>query len=681
MSVILKVDEKVKSIIDKLPEGYSDDDFLEAFKKEYPKDYQKCWDCYLEEERKTKPGKPHPMQHPDKHIKNALKSYLSRKASKEQKTMKTNYLKCLLATLLAVAGFITAKAESFKIDGLYYNIISEEEKTVEVTYYYQDDDYYNSYDSDKLDSEGLTKYKGDQTIPEKVVYKGAAYTVAAIGSHAFDCCPYLTSLTIPASVISIDDYAFSDCLSLASVDLPSVTSIGEDTFSGCTSLASIDLPSVTSIGVNTFSGCTSLASIDMPSVTSIGLGAFRDCTSLVFVDIPLVTSIGSYAFKGCTNLKEINVDISNNNYASVDGVLYNKDVTELILCPTGKTSLEVPNTVIGIADEAFWGCTSLSSIDMPLVTSIGNYAFSDCTSLSSINIPSVTSMETYAFSDCTSLSSIDMPLVTSIGYSAFSGCTSLSSIDMPLVTSIGEDTFSGCTSLTSIDMPSVTSIGNYAFEGCTSLVLIDMPLVTSIGNYAFEGCTSLVLIDMPLVTSIGGYAFEDCTSLAFVDIPASVTSIGWHAFEGCTSLAFVDIPASVTSIGIDAFLGCGLTSVFCHWQEPLELEDDPFFSHAATLYVPAGTKSAYEAVYPWSEFGRIVEMYYSSIDEAKASAPTVTVIDGAIVIEGETDMAQPVEVYSTGGQCVHRGTGMRIEGLPHGVYVVRVGQGTAKVVL
>lgn len=77
MSVILKVDEKVRNVIDVVPKGYSNDMFLEAFKNTYPKDYQKCWRVYRKEERMSK-GKPHPMQHPDKHIINALKSYLSR---------------------------------------------------------------------------------------------------------------------------------------------------------------------------------------------------------------------------------------------------------------------------------------------------------------------------------------------------------------------------------------------------------------------------------------------------------------------------------------------------------------------------------------------------------------------------------------------------------------------------
>lgn len=79
MSVILKVDEKVAQILSMLPENYSEKDFLEKFIATYPNDYRKCWNRFLKEVVKTKPGKSHPMQHPDKHIKNALKSYLSRK--------------------------------------------------------------------------------------------------------------------------------------------------------------------------------------------------------------------------------------------------------------------------------------------------------------------------------------------------------------------------------------------------------------------------------------------------------------------------------------------------------------------------------------------------------------------------------------------------------------------------
>lgn len=77
MSVIVKVDEKVKNIITLLPEGFTEKDFLDKFIQTYPADYRKCWNKYTKEEIKSK-GKSHPMQHPDKHIKNALKSYLSR---------------------------------------------------------------------------------------------------------------------------------------------------------------------------------------------------------------------------------------------------------------------------------------------------------------------------------------------------------------------------------------------------------------------------------------------------------------------------------------------------------------------------------------------------------------------------------------------------------------------------
>ena len=401
-------------------------------------------------------------------------------------------------------------------------------------------------------------------------------SVTSIGSYAFYSCTSLMNVTIPDSVTSIGSYAFSGCTSLTNIVIPdSVTSIESYVFYNCTALTNVTIPdSVTSIGSYAFYGCTSLASIVIPdSVTSIENEAFNGCTLLTNITIPArVTNIGNNAFGRCSNLEIIYVDKSNIKYSSRDGILFDKYKLTIIKYPQNKkdtTEYNIPKTVNKIGENAFSGCTSLTSIVIPdSVTSIGSDAFSGCTSLTNIVIPdSVTSIESNAFDGCTSLTSIVIPdSVTSIGSSAFSRCTSLTSIVIPdSVTSIGSSAFSRCTSLTSIVIPdSVTSIGSYAFSGCTSLTNIVIPdSVTSIGSYAFSGCTSLTNIVIPdSVTSIGSYAFSGCTSLTNIVIPDSVTSIGSYAFSGCTSLTNIVIPDSVTSIGSYAFYGCtSLTSI------------------------------------------------------------------------------------------------------------------------
>jgi len=395
-------------------------------------------------------------------------------------------------------------------------------------------------------------------------------SVTSIGSYAFYSCTSLMNVTIPDSVTSIGSYAFSGCTSLTNIVIPdSVTSIESYVFYNCTALTNVTIPdSVTSIGSYAFYGCTSLASIVIPdSVTSIENEAFNGCTLLTNITIPArVTNIGNNAFGRCSNLEIIYVDKSNIKYSSRDGILFDKYKLTIIKYPQNKkdtTEYNIPKTVNKIGENAFSGCTSLTSIVIPdSVTSIGSDAFSGCTSLTNIVIPdSVTSIESNAFDGCTSLTSIVIPdSVTSIGSSAFSRCTSLTSIVIPdSVTSIGSYAFSGCTSLTNIVIPdSVTSIGSSAFSGCTSLTNIVIPdSVTSIGSYAFYGCTSLTSIVIPdSVTSIGSYAFYGCTSLTSVTIPDSVTSIGNSAFYGCTSLTSIVIPDSVTSIGSRVFYGC-----------------------------------------------------------------------------------------------------------------------------
>ena len=168
---------------------------------------------------------------------------------------------------------------------------------------------------------------------------------------------------------------------------------------------------------------------------------------------------------------------------------------------------------------------------------------------------------------------------------------------------------------------------------------------------------------MPYVTTIGNYAFNECSALTSVEIPATVTKIDYGAFIGCNAL----------------------TSVYCHWQEPLECEPgfvyDVFMN--ATLYVPTGTVDAYRSVDPWRWFINIEEGNYSGIADTPQSEVTVKVIDGVITVEGGVGMASApvVEVYSAGGQCVWRGTDSSIGGLPRGVYVVKVDGTVQKVAL
>ena len=144
------------------------------------------------------------------------------------------------------------------------------------------------------------------TLSPKITSLTIPDSVTSIGERAFSGCTSLISVTIGDGVTSIGDSVFRDCTNLISVTIPnSVTSIGSSAFTLCTSLTSITIPnSVTSIGRSVFGNCTSLISITIPdSVTSIGSGAFLGCTSLTSIKIPdSVTSIGSGAFFGCTSL-------------------------------------------------------------------------------------------------------------------------------------------------------------------------------------------------------------------------------------------------------------------------------------------------------------------------------------------------------------------------------------------
>ncbi|MDE6653596.1 MAG: leucine-rich repeat domain-containing protein, partial [Muribaculaceae bacterium] len=221
----------------------------------------------------------------------------------------------------------------------------------------------------------------------------------------------LASVNLPASLNSIGDHAFKDCEALVSMDfLGPVASIGDYALSGCTSLKSLAIP-VARIGAHVFDGCANLEAISLPEpVKSIGDYAFKNCESLASIDFPAtLISIGKDIFRGCNRLKEIHVAPGNGRFADVDGVLYYKALSELLICPKAVTECTVPPSVTIIGDNAFSGCASLASIAIPpSVEMIKSEAFMGCTSLSEITLPaSVYFIGSDAFRDCTSLLTIN----------------------------------------------------------------------------------------------------------------------------------------------------------------------------------------------------------------------------------------------------------------------------------
>ena len=369
--------------------------------------------------------------------------------------------------------------------------------------------------------------------------------------------PVTTSgdLTIPSMlggypVTSIGSYAFYECRSLTSVEIPEgVTTIGDDAFSGCSSLTSVVIPEgVTTIGWSAFSGCSSLTSVVISGS---------------------VTSIGSYAFYGCSLL----------------------------------TSVVFPEGVTTIGESAFSGCSLLTSVEISgSETTIGGYAFEGCSSLSSVEITAgVTTIGGYAFEGCSSLSSVEITAgVTTIGDSAFWECSSLTSVVIPGgVTTIGKGAFSDCSSLTSVVIPEgETTIGDYAFYECRSLTSVEISEgVTTIGDYAFYECSSLTSVVIPgSVTTIGEWAFSDCSSLTSVVIPGSVTTIGEGAFSGCSSLTSVVIPGSVASMGW-AFDGCdSLDSIQFQGPPPKWFWDDFPWNYSDIFSFPLEYGAAWEKV-------------------------------------------------------------------------------------
>jgi len=361
---------------------------------------------------------------------------------------------------------------------------------------------------DTLDLSTVTiaAYKGTEGTSDETNHE---YKANEIPSDAIPLSCF--HIILPNSITSIDSYAFNCCYNLKKVIIPkSVSYIGDLAFSHCSSLDSVSIPN---------------------SVITIGINAFEKCSNLLRIDVGIgVISFGNDAFLDCVRLSEINVLPDNANFSSNAGVLFNKNQTELIICPNGKKgNYSTPNTVKTIHSSAFSNCDLLTNVTIGnSVTKIGNSAFLDCEELVSISIGNG---------------------VVSIGYQTFYNCQKLISAN------IGN---------------SVMSIGFETFYNCIELKEITLPNVLS---------------------SIESGLFENCNKLKIATIGSGVTQINGNAFMGCKELNSLSL-LSKNPISFSYSSGIFDNTIYL----------------TCNLYVPMGTKPAYQKANLWKEFNNIVEM-------------------------------------------------------------------------
>ena len=469
---------------------------------------------------------------------------------------------------------ISAKAFDFYSDGFYYLIEGDDQ--VGVTW----------------NGAGNT-YSGNVVIPETVTYGGTTYMVTKVEANTFTACPDLTRVTIPATVRTVI-YGFNNN---QATGLSSITCLAIEPPYGMTQMTA-----------DQYAGIT--VSVPKNSVNAYqadtGWGQFANFGVMTY-DLER-----DNLFYEITGDNEVMVTRKDENSYLYE---YNVNIPATITVGT------VTYNVTAINDDAFRGCSNLSTVSLPSsVKTIGDYAFFQCTNLTDINLGSVENIGNFSFGSCTSLATVMLNgYLKSIQGTSFAYCSSLKNYQRYAVEDVPWLTYEFVNGVIfTRDAATKTLVTYPCGKTSTSYTVPDGTVY--IGEHAFRNNANVKTVNMP--TSLKGikeYAFYYCTKITSIEVPKGVTAIDKYAFGGCTALQGVMLPSTLTSLGGAAFHNdAALTIIQTKAKTPptcgtvvertniLTPFDQTHFT-SAMLRVPTGYKTAYQAANVWKLFSTIRE--------------------------------------------------------------------------
>lgn len=443
----------------------------------------------------------------------------------------------------------------------------------------------------RLDPDGTAALVDDQTateawsgaasLPASVEYGGKNYELTEIGESALNRSKSLTSLTLPDTLKTIGNNAFTG-LSVAELIIPeSVTELGHSLFYRNKTIERVRLPSgITEIPSFLFADCEALEEVVCGEIGSVGNSAFSGCTSLTSFAFASVRAVGESAFEeSAVGTAEFSCVTSVGESAFRDSAL---------------TALVLPSACKTVGAFAFSGCAELRSVTLAEgLADVGEQAFADTGMQGTLTVPaSLTECGDYAFSGNNALEKVVFAQdATAGGKGMFQQCAALTEVVFGggAAYTVGTQAFWQCTALANVTLgEGLASVGAHAFRE-TALASISFPsALRTIGDYAFYKCLApvqgaaeeIVGPSLRSVTfaegleSIGEYAFYEA-GLASVSLPASLRSVGAFAFGGnytkqpdgeggytnVASLASVTFREGLESLGERAFTGAAVETL------------------------------------------------------------------------------------------------------------------------